>query len=79
MAIGATHPPNGQTFTIAKAFLPDAFRELAAAGDTACAPGPYYPMGKAFTPVKADLHKNEAVPGEGRRQIRPYPVLLAIF
>ncbi len=75
MTIAALHLPDGQAFTIGKKPVPDAFRELAAAGVMASAPEPYDPMEKAFHVLaKADLRPDETLPGDGRRLIRSYPL-----
>ncbi len=75
MTIAALHLPDGQVITIGKDPVPDAFRELAAAGVMASAPDPYDPMEKAFhTLAKADLRTGETLPGDGRKLIRSYPL-----
>ena len=75
MTIAALHLAGGQAFTIGKGTVPDAFRELAAAGVMASAPEPYDPMEKAFHALaKAYLRKGETLPGDGRRLIRSYPL-----
>ncbi len=75
MTIAALHLPDGQAFNIGKEPVPDAFRELAAAGVMASAPEPYDPMEKAFHVLaKADLRDGETLPGEGRKLIRSYPL-----
>ncbi len=75
MTIAALHLPGGQAFTIGNDPVPDAFRELAAAGVMASAPEPYDPMEKAFHALaKADLRTGETLPGDGRRLIRSYPL-----
>jgi P-type Ca2+ transporter type 2C len=75
MTIAALHLPGGQAFTIGNDSVPDAFRELAAAGVMASAPEPYDPMEKAFHALaKADLRTGETLPGDGRRLIRSYPL-----
>lgn len=62
--------------------LPQAFRELAAAGVMASAPEPFDPMEKAFHAlVQADLRAGEILPGGGRALARSYalsPDLLAM-
>ena len=72
----------GQAVAIGEDSVPDAFRELAAAGVMASAPEPFDPMEKAFHALaKADLRKGETLPGAGRKLIRSYPLsakLLAI-
>lgn len=53
--------------------LPEAFRELAAAGVMASAPKPFDPMEKAFHSLaKADLRDGETLPGGGRTLTRSY-------
>ncbi len=75
MTIAALHLVGGQSFTISKDAVPDAFRELVAAGVMASAPEPYDPMEKAFHALaKADWRKRERLPGDGRRLIRSYPL-----
>ena len=75
MTIAALHLPDGQAISIGKDPVPDAFRELAAAGVMASAPEPFDPMEKAFhTLAKADLRRGETLPGEGRQLIRSYPL-----
>jgi P-type Ca2+ transporter type 2C len=62
--------------------LPEAFRELAAAGVMASAPTPFDPMEMAFHALaKADLRRGETLPGAGRILTRSYalsPDLLAM-
>jgi P-type Ca2+ transporter type 2C len=75
MTIAALHLPGGQAFDIGKQPVPDAFRELAAAGVMASAPEPFDPMEKAFHVLaKADLRAGETLPGDGRNLIRSYPL-----
>lgn len=75
MTIAALHLPDGQAVTIGKGPLPDAFRELAAAGVMASAPEPFDPMEKAFHALaKADLRNGETLPGIGRYLVRSYPL-----
>ena len=75
MTIAALHLPDGQAFSLGKDPVPDAFRELAAAGVMASAPEPFDPMEKAFHVLaKADLRPDETLPGEGRKLIRSYPL-----
>jgi Ca2+-transporting ATPase len=55
--------------------LPEAFRELAAAGVMASAQTPFDPMEKAFHVLaKADLRSGETLPGAGRNLTRSYPL-----
>lgn len=75
MTLAALHLPEGQAFLIGPDPVPDAFRELAAAGVMASAPQPHDPMEKAFHSLAArDLRKGETLPGEGRTLIRSYPL-----
>lgn len=75
MTIAALHLPDGKSFAIVKDPVPDAFRELAAAGVMASAPEPFDPMEKAFhTLANADLRPDETLPGDGRKLIRSYPL-----
>lgn len=75
MTLAALHLPEGQAFLIGPDPVPDAFRELAAAGVMASAPQPHDPMEKAFHALaSADLRKGETLPGEGRKLIRSYPL-----
>ncbi len=75
MTIAALHLPEGQAFQIGPDPVPDAFRELAAAGVMASAPEPHDPMEKAFhTLASADLREGQTLPGEGRKLIRSYPL-----
>ncbi len=75
MTIAALQLPDGQAFSIGKEAVPDAFRELAAAGVMASAPEPFDPMEKAFHLLaKADLRPDETLPGAGRKLIRSYPL-----
>jgi Ca2+-transporting ATPase len=81
MTIAALRLPDG-TAAKADVALPDAFRELAAAGVMASAPEPFDPMEKAFHQLaKADLREGETLPGAGRRLVKTYglsPKLLAM-
>lgn len=55
--------------------LPEAFRELAAAGVMASAPEPFDPMEKAFHALaERDLRDGETLPGAGRHLARIYPL-----
>ena len=75
MTIAALHLPDGQMFDTGKDRVPDAFRELAAAGVMASAPEPFDPMEKAFHLLaKADLRTGETLPGDGHKLIRSYPL-----
>lgn len=74
MTIAELRLPDG---TVAKAgpALPEAFRELAAAGVMASAPEPFDPMEKAFHVLaKAELRDGETPPGAGRQLARSYPI-----
>ncbi len=75
MTIAALHLADGQSFQIGQDPVPEAFRELGAAGVMASAPDPFDPMEKAFHALaKADLRKDETLPGIGRRLVRSYPL-----
>ena len=75
MTIVTLHLPDGTSFANGKGPVPDAFRELAAAGVMASAPEPFDPMEKAFHAlVKADLRKDETLPSAGRTLVRSYPL-----
>jgi P-type Ca2+ transporter type 2C len=74
MTIAELRLPDG-TVAKADAALPEAFRELAAAGVMASAPEPFDPMEKAFHVLaKADLRDGETPPGAGRQLVRSYPI-----
>jgi P-type Ca2+ transporter type 2C len=74
MTIAALQLPGGLARTIGPTPLPDAFRELAAAGVMACAPDPFDPMEKAFHVLaKNDQRDGETLPADGCRLIRSYP------
>ena len=81
MTIAELRLPDG---TIAKvgAPLPEAFRELAAAGVMASAPDPFDPMEQAFHALaRSDVRAGETLPGAGRRLVQSYalsPDLLAM-
>jgi P-type Ca2+ transporter type 2C len=75
MTIAALRLPDGQSLTIGKDLVPEAFRELAAAGVMASAPDPFDPMERAFHALAAaDLREGETLPGDGRTLIRSYPL-----
>ncbi len=75
MTIAALQLPAGKVQNIGKDLVPDAFRELAAAGVMASAPEPFDPMEKAFHVLaKADLRPDETLPAQGRNLIRSYPL-----
>ena len=75
MTIAALHLPEGEAFQIGHDAVPDAFRELAAAGVMASAPEPHDPMEKAFHSLASnDLRKGETLPGAGLNLIRSYPL-----
>ena len=75
MTIAALHLADGKAFVMGKDLVPDAFRELAAAGVMASAPEPFDPMEKAFhAAAKADLRAGETLPGDGRTLIKSYPL-----
>jgi Ca2+-transporting ATPase len=72
MTITELRLPDG-TAAKADAILPEAFRELAAAGVMASAPEPFDPMEMAFHALsKADLREGEALPGAERQLVRGY-------
>jgi Ca2+-transporting ATPase len=74
MTIAELRLPDGTVAKVGTA-LPEAFRELAAAGVMASAPEPYDPMEKAFHALaKADLRPGEALPGAARHLVRSYPL-----
>ena len=75
MTIAALHLPDGQGVTLGHDPVPEAFRELAAAGVMASALQPFDPMEKAFHALAStDLRKGETLPGDGRRLIKSYPL-----
>ena len=75
MTIAALHLADGKAFVMGKDLVPDAFRELAAAGVMASAPEPFDPMEKAFhAAATADLRAGETLPGDGRTLIKSYPL-----
>ena len=82
MTIAELRLPDGTAATISDTALPEAFRELAAAGVMASAPEPFDPMEKAFHALAtADLRAGETLPGAGRKLVRTYalaPDLLAM-
>ena len=81
MTIAELWLANGSTVKIGQP-LPEAFRELAAAGVMASAPTPFDPMEKAFHALaKADQREGETLPGAGRSLVRSYalsPKLMAM-
>ncbi|MCB6180138.1 cation-translocating P-type ATPase [Rhodobacter sp. Har01] len=79
MTIAELRLPDGTAAKTGEA-LPEAFRELAAAGVMASAPEPFDPMEKAFHVLsKADLRSGETLPGEGRKLVRSYPLSSALL
>lgn len=82
MTIAELRLADGTPATIGETALPEAFRELSAAGVMASAPEPFDPMEKAFHALAtADLRAGETLPGAGRRLVRTYglsPDLLAM-
>ena len=82
MTISEMRLPDGTPAKVGDTALPEAFRELAAAGVMASAPEPFDPMEKAFHALAAaDLRLGETLPGAGRRLLRTYalsPDLLAM-
>jgi Ca2+-transporting ATPase len=81
MTIAELRLPDGTTAKVG-APLPEAFRELAAAGVMASAPDPFDPMEKAFHALaRSDVRDGETLPGAGRRLVQSYalsPDLLAM-
>ncbi len=81
MTIAQLRLPDGAQVTVGTA-LPEAFRELVAAGVMASARDPFDPMEKAFHVLaQADLRADETLPGAGRRLVKTYalsPRLLAM-
>jgi Ca2+-transporting ATPase len=74
MTIAELRLPDG-ALTKVDAALPEAFRELAAAGVMASAREPFDPMEKAFHALgKSDIRIGEVLPGEGRTLTRSYPL-----
>ncbi|MFN5998531.1 MAG: cation-translocating P-type ATPase [Paracoccaceae bacterium] len=74
MTIAELRLPDGTAAKVGQP-LPEAFRELAAAGVMASAPEPFDPMEKAFHALaKTDLRDGETLPGAGRHLARSYPV-----
>jgi len=82
MTIAELRRPDGTPARIGNTALPEAFRELAAAGVMASAPEPFDPMEQAFHALAtADVRAGETLPGAGRRLVRTYalsPDLLAM-
>jgi Ca2+-transporting ATPase len=82
MKIAELRLADGTAAKIGDTALPEAFRELAAAGVMASAPEPFDPMEKAFHALAtADLRAGETLPGAGRTLVRTYaltPDLLAM-
>ena len=72
MTIAELRLPDGATAKVG-APLPEAFRELAAAGVMASAPEPFDPMEKAFHALaKSDVRDGETLPGAGRKLVQSY-------
>lgn len=79
MTIGELRLPDGAAARTGAA-LPEAFRELAAAGVMASAPEPFDPMEKAFHALAgAELRDGETPPGAGRHLVRSYPLSSALL
>lgn len=82
MTIAELRLADGTTARIGNAPLPDAFRDLAAAGMMASAREPFDPMEKAFHALaQADGRTDEALPGPSWTLLRTYalaPGLLAM-
>ncbi len=79
MTVAELRLPDGTVARIGAA-LPQAFRELAAAGVMASAPDPFDPMEKAFHALaKADVRDGETLPGAGRTLTRSYALSSALL
>ncbi len=82
MTIAELRLADGEVARIDGQALPEAFRELAAAGVMASAPEPFDSMEKAFHVLAAaDMRAGETLPGAGRTLVRSYsltPDLLAM-
>ena len=71
MTIAALRLPDGTAARIGDAALPEAFRELAAAGAMASAPEPFDPMERAFHELAGlSLRWGGSLPGAGRTLVR---------
>ena len=75
MTVAALRLPDGTAHKVADGSLPEAFREIAAAGVLASAPEPFDPMEKALLAlVTRDLRGGETPPGSGLTLQRTYPL-----
>ncbi len=64
---------DGMALKISDKALPEAFRDLAAAGMMASAPEPFDPMEKAFHALaQTDMRNSESLPGTGWKLARTY-------
>ena len=73
MTISELRLSNGTSVKISDTALPDAFRDLVAAGMMASAPEPFDPMEKAFHALaKTDKRIDETLPGTGWKLVRTY-------
>lgn len=82
MTIAELRLSDGAAVRVGNAPLPEAFRDIAAAGMMASAPDPFDPMEKAFHALaRTDARTGEVLPGTGWKLARTYalaPDLLAI-
>ena len=82
MTIAELRLGDGTAVKISDTALPEAFRDLVAAGMVASAPEPFDPMEKAFHALaQTDMRTGEALPGTGWKLVRTYalaPDLLAM-
>ena len=75
MTIAELRLADGTAARIGTAPLPEAFRDIAAAGMMASAPEPFDPMEKAFHGLaEADMRSGEVLPGAGWKLVRTYPL-----
>jgi Ca2+-transporting ATPase len=73
MTISELRLSNGTSVKISDTALPEAFRDLVAAGMMASAPEPFDPMEKAFHALaQTDMRVNETLPGTGWKLVRTY-------
>jgi Ca2+-transporting ATPase len=73
MTIAELRLADGTAVKIGSAPLPEAFRDIAAAGMMASAPEPFDPMEKAFHALAhADVRPGEVLPGTGWKLLRTY-------
>ena len=74
MTVAQVQLPDGTAVAVDKG-VPEAFRELVAAGVMASDPTPFDPMEKAFHALATtDLRAGETLPGAGRTLARSYPL-----